>query len=133
MARPPASKVSDFFQRGFGLVLVAFVGMSVSGWDPPPIQPQAQLFWDAILAAGYVVPVIVLIYAIAGVAFLFNRYAALAAVLLAPVSVNIFLFHAFLNPRSLPFAVFFFTANVLMLYVQRHAYAPLLRSTGRDD
>jgi putative oxidoreductase len=61
------------------------------------------------------------------VALLTNRFVALGAVLLFPVSLNILMFHAFLNPRSVPWALVLFVPNALLLWLHRSALAPLLR------
>ena len=88
----------NIFQRLFGLTLIIFVGMDIFGWQPPAVVPEAQPLWDAIIDSGYIMPVVILTYAICGVAFLSNQFAPLATVVLVPVSVNIFLYHLFLNP-----------------------------------
>ena len=121
-------QAANIFQRLFGVLLIVFVGMALFGWEPPPITPEAQPLWDAIAASGYIMPVVIVTYGMTGAAFLLDRFAPLAAVLLAPVSLNILLFHGFLNPSSIPFAGGFFVCNALMLYVHRRAYSSLLRA-----
>ena len=116
----------NIFQRLFGLILIIFVGMDLFGWQPPAVAPEAQPLWDAIIDSGYIMPVVILTYAICGVAFLSNQFAPLAAVILVPVSVNIFLYHLFLNPSSIPFALTFFCGNIALLYIHRKAYKTLL-------
>ena len=119
------------FQRLFGTLLIVFVGMDLFGWEPPPIEPEAQPLWDAIVGSGYMMPIVILTYGISGVAFVVDRFSPLAAVLLAPVSLNILLFHSFLNPTSIPFAGTFFVCNALMLYIHRRSYSGLLSPVAR--
>ena len=119
-------QTKNIFQRLFGGVLILFVGMDIFGWEPPPIAPQAQPLWDAIIESGYIMPAVIAVYGIAGVAFLCDRFAALAAILLVPVSLNIFLFHLFLNPSSIPFATTFLLCNAVLLYIHWGAYSHLL-------
>ena len=121
------SKATNIFHRLFGAVLVIFVGMYIFQWEPPPISREAQPLWDAIIGSGYIMPIVILVYLITGLAMLANRYVPLAAVLLTPVSFNIFLFHSFLNPRSIPFAAIFFIANLALLYIHRSSFRELLR------
>jgi len=56
-----------------------------------------------------------------------NRFAALAAIVLFPVSFIILLFHTVLEAGQLPAALLLFVINSFMLWYCREAYAPLLR------
>ena len=119
-------QAANIFQRLFGTLLIIFVGMYLIEWEPPPIAAEAEPLWDAIIGTGYIMPIVILTYGISGIAFLVNRFAPLAAVLLTPVSLNIFLFHSFLNPSSIPFAATFLVCNALILYIHRGSYSELL-------
>jgi hypothetical protein len=71
---------------------------------PPPKGALAAQFGGAIFASHYWV-VVFGIQVIGGVLLLVNRYVVLALVLLAPVIVNIFFFHALMAPEGLPLAI----------------------------
>lgn len=118
------------FRIVFGLVLLFWVWLGVTGFEPPPVAPQAEQFRDALFASPYLLPVVMIVYFIAGLAFLFNRYVALASVMLFPVTLNILLFHAFLNVNaaSLSVAGGLLLSNCLMLYLFRDSYAAMLKS-----
>jgi len=94
--------------------------------------PEGWTFISAINANGYLFPAVGIVSLVCGLAFLANRYVALAAVILVPITVNFVLFHLFLGFRILsirevlpyvPFAL-----NVYMLYSERTKYAALLKS-----
>ncbi len=70
-----------------------------------PPQGTAGVFMGGLAAAGYMFPLIKGTEVIAGLLLLSRRVPALALLLLAPIVVNIFLFHAFLAPSGLPLAV----------------------------
>jgi putative oxidoreductase len=70
---------------------------------PPPTGVAAQ-FFGAIFASHYYV-VIFGIQVIGGLLLLLNRFVPLALVLLAPVIVNIFFFHALMATAGLPLAI----------------------------
>jgi len=70
---------------------------------PPPTGLAAQ-FGGAIFASRYWV-VIFGIQVIGGVLLLVNQFVPLALVLLGPVIVNIFFFHALMAPEGLPLAI----------------------------
>jgi hypothetical protein len=123
------------FRLIFGLVLLIWVWLGVSGWQPPPVSPEAEQFRAALFDSPYLLPAIVIVYFSVGLAYLTNRYVALASVLLFPISLNILLFHAFLNanPRSLAISGALFLANCIMLYSSRLSYRAALRATPNDD
>jgi hypothetical protein len=52
-----------------------------------------------------------------GVAFITGYFVPLASILIAPITVNIFLFHVFVDLVGLPVAIFLVLANVFMAYV----------------
>ena len=70
---------------------------------PPPTGVAAQ-FFGAIFASRYWV-VIFGLQIVGGLLLLLNRFVPLALVLLAPVIVNIFFFHALMVPAGLPLAI----------------------------
>ncbi|MAF36555.1 hypothetical protein CL622_05565 [archaeon] len=100
--------------------------------------PEGWAFISAVQANGYLFPVIGIISLLCGLAFLANRYVALAAVILVPITVNFTLFHLFLGFRihsifSFIFireavAYVFLALNIYMLYSQRTKYIALLKS-----
>src|ERR1700704_223317 len=71
---------------------------------PPPGGIAAQ-FIGALYASHYLW-VIFAFQLVAGVLLLANRYVPLAVALLAPVLVNILVFHALMAPSGLPLALF---------------------------
>src|SRR3984893_594393 len=70
---------------------------------PPPTGMAAE-FFGIIFASHYWV-VIFSVQAIGGLLLLVNRFVPLALVLLGPVIVNIFFFHALMAPAGLPLAI----------------------------
>ena len=70
---------------------------------PPPTGLAGQ-FGGVIFASHYWV-VIFGIQVLGGLLLLLNRYVVLALVLLGPVIVNIFFFHALMAPEGLPLAI----------------------------
>lgn len=116
------------FRILFGVVLMLWVGMGIFGWQPPPVAGGAENLRDAIFESGYIIPSVLIVYFVVGAAYLLNRYVALTSVLLFPVSLNILMFHLFMNPnpRSLSIASALFIANIVMLVRHRRAYLPVL-------
>jgi putative oxidoreductase len=70
---------------------------------PPPKGALAAQFGGAIFASHYWI-IVFSIQVLGGVLLLVNRYVVLALVLVGPVIVNIFFFHALMAPEGLPLA-----------------------------
>lgn len=69
---------------------------------PPPAGIAGQ-FLGALFLSHYLV-VIFALQVIPAILLLLNRFAALALVILGPIIVNIFFFHALMAPEGLPLA-----------------------------
>jgi hypothetical protein len=67
---------------------------------------------------------------IVGALLLTNRFVPLALVLLAPVIVNIVLFHAFLAPEGIAMAIVLVALQLFLAWTHRRAYRPLLAARG---
>lgn len=64
----------------------------------PPLPESAMAFMGGLASTGYFFPVLKATEVIAGVLLLSGFAAPLALVILAPISIQIFLFHAILTP-----------------------------------
>jgi putative oxidoreductase len=71
----------------------------------PPPEGLAGQFMGALYTSHYLW-VIFAFQLIAGLLLLVNRYVPLAVAILAPVIVNILVFHALMAPSGLPLALF---------------------------
>ena len=88
-----------------GLIFVVFGLNGFLHFIPmPPPTGTAGQFFGAIFVSHYWV-VIFALQLIGGALLLVNRYVPLALVLLGPVIVNIFFFHALMAPAGLPMAI----------------------------
>jgi putative oxidoreductase len=70
---------------------------------PPPTGIAGQFF--GVLVESHFYVVIFGVQTIGGLLLLLNRFVPLALVLLGPVMVNIFFFHALMAPAGLPLAI----------------------------
>lgn len=91
----------------------------------PPLEGGAGAFAGALAATGYMFPLIKGTEVVAGALLLGNRYVPLALTIIAPVVVNIFLFHTVLTPVN-PMAIFLVVANVYLAWVHRDAFRAVL-------
>lgn len=84
-------------------------------------------FMKAMFVTHYLVPVY-LIQLIGGVLLLANRYVPLALTLLAPVIVNIVLFHLLMAPDGLPLASVVTILWIVVALHVRSAFAGILQA-----
>ena len=82
------------------LLVVAGLSKFFPMGPPPPHNEAATAFMTALVATGYMMPIIALVELLCGVCFVTGRFVALAAVLLVPISLNIVLFHTLLDPSG---------------------------------
>lgn len=95
---------------------------------PPPFEGAMKTFNEGLEASMYLMPLAKTVELICGLAFVTGRFVPLAAILIAPVIVNIVLIQAFLDPVQLPTGIFLVIANVLVAWRHREVYAPLFRA-----
>jgi uncharacterized membrane protein YphA (DoxX/SURF4 family) len=68
-----------------------------------------------------------LIEVLAGLSFLFNKYGALMALILMSISINAVLFHATLEPATIPGSLILLVLNIVMLIGYKDKYKDLLK------
>jgi uncharacterized membrane protein YphA (DoxX/SURF4 family) len=91
-----------------------------------PIPSGAMAFGGALMNSGYMFPLIKGTEVLAGALLLSNRFVPLALVLIAPVVVNIFAFHAFLDPSGVGLASVILALEILLAWRYRNVYRPML-------
>lgn len=91
----------------------------------PPPQGLGGQFMGALFMSGEL-SVIMGLQLLAGVLFLANRYVPLALTVIAPVIVNIVLFHVFMDLGGLPVALAVTALWAVVFLAVRPAFAGLL-------
>ena len=91
----------------------------------PPGPGAAGSFLGALAATGYMFPLIKSVEVVAGLMLLLGRYVPLGLVLLAPVIINILLFHVFLAPGGLVLALVLLLSELYLAWSYRDLYRPM--------
>ena len=105
-----------------GLMFVFFGANIILHFLPmQPMAGNAVLFMAAIGTTGYM-KVIGLIQIIGGLLLLVGRFVPLGLALLAPVVMNILLFHLFLAPSGIPVALVVVVLEGFLLFVYRASF-----------
>jgi DoxX len=115
-----------------GLAFLVFGLNKFLHFIPNPAEPPAAMeFFGALFKTGYFLPLLATTEVVSGGLLLANVMVPFALVLLAPVIVNIFMFHLFLAPGGLPIAAIFAALEITLAWLYRDAYAPLFSNTRR--
>ncbi len=111
-----------------GLVFLVFGFNGFLQFIPQPPMPQPVVtFLGGLAVTRYMFPLLFGTQVIAGALLLIGLFIPLALALLAPVLVNIFLFHVFMAPSGLPLALVVIAFELFLVWVHRDAFAPMLR------
>ncbi len=109
-----------------GLIFIVFGLNGFLHFIPmPEPTPESGAFFYALLKTGYFLPVLKLTEIISGVLLVLGRFVPLALTLLAPVIVQIFLFHIFLDHSGIGIAVIIIVAEIYLAYTYRDNFKSL--------
>jgi putative oxidoreductase len=90
------------------------------------LSAEAGTFLGGLFTAGYLFPFMKTVEVVLGALLLARLFVPLSLVLLAPITLNIFLFHAFLEPASGGIAYLILALNIYLLWAYRDYFKPLL-------
>ncbi len=114
-------------QRVFGLVFIIFGLNGFFSFLPAfPPSAEAVAFYEAMSQTGYLIPFEKVTEIFCGAALLGNIYAPLAIAFLAPIVINIVLFHIFLNPAGLPMAIMILVAEFFLILAYKDNFRKVL-------
>jgi hypothetical protein len=94
----------------------------------PPMSGAPAEFVQALMASGYVLPVLKGSETVAGALLLSNSYVPLALAVLAPAVVGIVGFHVLLAPAGLPIALLVLVLELYLARAYKNAFAPMLEA-----
>lgn len=98
------------------------------GFMPSPVMPEdATNFMHSLQASGYMLYVVGALEIFVALLLLLNKWVPFALLLLAPISVNIVLFHLFLDASDIWGALVIAILNIVLIYKHWRAYKPLFR------
>lgn len=112
-----------------GLVFTVFGLNFVFNFLPAPdFGERAMSLFGALVGSGYLMQAEKLFEVAAGVLLLLGVYVPFALTLLAPLVVNIVLFHVFLAPEGLPVAILVLVLEVFLAWAYREAFRGVLQA-----
>ena len=90
------------------------------------MPPGAMDFFGALVKTGYMIPLIFATQTLAGALLLVNCFVPLALALIAPVIVNIVLFHVYLAPTGYAPAIIVVALELYLAWAYRKSFLPML-------
>ena len=118
-------KLTIVLQSLLGLIFVAGPAAAMFHAVEPTLPTQAAAFNAALARTGYMMPLLWSTEIVAGLMLLSGILVPLALLLLAPVVVNIALFHALLAPAGAGPAALVIGLQIFLAWQYRHAFEPL--------
>jgi uncharacterized membrane protein YphA (DoxX/SURF4 family) len=124
-------KVNLVIRILLGLALLAFGLNKFLGFMPPPeLNEKAGNLMGALAESGYLLSAAGVVEILVGALLVTGLFVPLALILLVPISVNIVLFHVFLDPSTILPAAGIAAINLYLLFTRIDAYRPLLKPKG---
>lgn len=115
-----------------GLIYFVF-GLSFFFVTPPPPDATIEPFMTGLMSTGYFFPFLKVTEILCGALVLSGFFAPLALIILAPITIQIFLFHAVMTPgvTNLIMPVAMIVLHVLAARNYKNIYQPLLKPKNR--
>lgn len=109
-----------------GIILLVFGLNKFLNFIPLPELPEnAGKFMNSLIETGYVLKVVGVLEVVIGALLISKKWTAFALILLAPISINILLFHMFLDLPGLSVALLIAVLNGVLIYKHWPQYTPL--------
>ena len=113
------------------LLALIFIVFGLNGFlhfiPQPPLPAGPALNFFTVMTVTHYMDFVFALQLLAGVLFLLNRFVPLALTLVAPVIVNILLFHALMAPAGIAPGVVVAVLWVILAYRYRAAFAGILQ------
>lgn len=108
------------------LFLFASISVLFNLIPQPELTGKTKSFMDGVNASVYLMPLIKITELLCGIAFVSGFFVPLATVVIAPITINILLFHIFVDTAGLPVGVFLVLANLFLAYAYWDKFRPML-------
>ena len=120
------SKFTLLVRIVLGIILVVFGSNKFLHFLPlPPATGSAAEFMNSLGATGYIFPFVGILEVFIGVMLLLKKWVAFVLILLAPISINILLFHLFIDIPGASVAFLVAILNGILIYKRWKYYSPL--------
>ena len=115
------SKFTQITRILLGVILLLSGLNKLFKFIPTPADELLQTFGQV----DYIIPIVAVLEIIIAILLITKKWVAFALILLVPLSLNILLFHIYLNLEGILPAIVVAILNGILLYKHRRQYAPL--------
>jgi putative oxidoreductase len=120
------TKIKIVLRIVLALILIIFGANKFLNFMPAPEFPEAAgNFWSALAKTGYMIPFIGATEIIVGLLLILNKWVGFALIVLAPIAVNMVLFHINLAPAAIGPAALVTILNAILIYAYWDKYKTL--------
>ena len=99
----------------------------------PEMTASAEALMGALIESIYIFPLVAIVELLAGGLIITKKYNALGAILMMPVTINIFLIHIVLNPAGIILSLVLLVINIWVLFENKSKFAALFEDIKTID
>ena len=115
-----------------GLIFTVFsLNFFVEFLPMPEMSEAAASFFGALVASGFLMPVLKVTELAAGILLLAGFLVPLALTILAPIVIMIVLFHVFLDPAGMAMAIMVLVLEVFLAWSYRDSFKGVLNPRAK--
>ena len=113
----------------FGLLMINSGLNKFFNYMPMPKDMPQNLIelMGAFMKISWLMPLVAVVEIIGGVLFIPNKYRALGAIVILPITIGILLTNIISAPSGIPIALIIFAINVWVIIENREKYLPMIR------
>lgn len=129
------ARITMILRLLLGLIFVVF---GLNGFFqflavPPPSGEAAKVFMGGLFQTGYFFPILALVQTLSGMILLSGFFVPLGLLILAPITVNIFFYHIFLDPANLLMAILVVALNIYLGWAYKDYFTGALEMRTNLD
>lgn len=122
------SKLTMILRILLGIILIIFGANKFGNFLPmPPMEGDAATFMGGLGISGYMFPLLGILEVGIGILLIIKKAVPFALILLAPLAVNMVLFHAAMAPEGIAAAALVFIFNAILMYDNWDSYKALFK------
>ena len=119
------SKFTKIVRILLGIILLAFGINKLYSFIPLPQPPENAANFMNFADTGYVLTVVAIVEILIGLLLLLKKWVPFVILLLVPLSLNILLFHLFMDIPGIGLALLVAVLNGVLIYKHRQKYRAL--------
>ena len=94
----------------------------------PEMTASAEALMGALIESIYIFPLVAIVELLAGGLIITKKYNALGAILMMPITINIFLIHTVLNPAGIIMSLVLLLINLWILLENKSKFRALFEN-----